>query len=237
MTDVYLINTIFNDVLKFPWPVLLEKESLCLWYSLDSVLDNFDIDDTVVSESQCRPYTTFNVIAMLDDDNPINVSVDDHSFVDLQTLRNLHAKHCNVMDDNLHTTINQFVINHLPWFVSKHLNNLKLVTVFDVNDFAESLNSLERINKYWLFRYKIVTIKQQGDETKIKQDDVVNNDKSLLENKNINNTLIESLKNNLELQFKQLNSYPEYDRLRALHSFIHLIKGSVGLLELMLHWN
>nr|AXS01044.1 ORF025 [Spodoptera frugiperda granulovirus] len=228
MTDAYLINTIFNDILKFPWPVLLEVESLRLWYSLDSVLENFDINADV-SESQCRPYTSFNVIAMLDDDNPIDLSVDDHSFVDLQTLRSLHAKQCTVMDDNLHTIIDQFVVNHLPWFVSKHLNNLKLITVFDVNDFAECLQSLEMINKYWLFRYKIVTIKQQVNE--IKQED-----KEEKESFN-NNTIIDSLKNNLELQFKQLTTYPEHDRLRTLHSFIHLIKGTVGLLEQMLQWN
>ena len=231
MSEAYLLNTIFNDFLKFSWPVMLEVETLRLWYSLNSVLENFDVHP--VAESECRRYASFKVTSILEDHVSVDVDVSEHLFVDYHTLQHLHSKLCDVMDKNLHATIDQFTTDHLPRFLVQHLSNLRLITIFDVSDFAETLHTLEMVHKYWLFRYKVVTMKkEEGKEESVEENS--QNDNNNACNK-IN--LIDSLRNNLELQFQQLHNYPEYARLRTLNSFVQLAMGTVGLLEHLLDWN
>lgn len=228
MSKAYFINTTFNDFLKFSWPVLLEADTLRLWYSLDSVVDNFNVQP--VAESNCRPYSSFEVIAVLDDYEPTEIDASHHTFVDYHTLTYLHVQSCDVMDRNLRSIVEQFTTEHLPKVVSQHLSTLRLITIFDVADFAEMLHCLELVHKYWLFRYKIICMKknqeEEGDEIKDKVEDV--NDCILYSN---------SLINNLELQFKELKNYPEHARLQTLNAFIHLTTGTVGLLEHLLDWH
>ncbi|AQQ80298.1 ORF31 [Betabaculovirus altermyunipunctae] len=245
MPEAYLINTLFNDILKFPWPVMLEVDSLRLWYSISSVADQFDVRP--VPQELLKPYDYFTSVAVLDDENPFESDVNTHSFIDYNTLHRLHVNHCDVMDSNLHTIIDLFVYDHLPKFVSRHLANLRLITLFDVSDFADALRRLEMTNKYWLFRYKIVTTfnskttgkpEEEGAASAQGEEGVSVNETTTNNNNNSQfNVYIDSLKNNVELQFKQLHNYPEDARLCTLHAFVQLTTGTVGLLERLLDWN
>lgn len=247
MSEAYLISTTFNDILKFYWPVVLEVETLRLWYSLTSVADNFDVKPTT-EEDECRSYDSFNIIAILDDDDndAHEEQIKNHSFIDYHTMRRLHVKHCDILDSNLHTLIDQFVNEHLPKLLSRHLSSLRLITIFDVSDFVEVLRSLEMIKKYWLFRYKIVTMKsliRDDDKNNNENEDDVQSDVQIKEKINkdtylLRIKLIDSLKDNLELQFKHLNTnYPKNATLHTTNSFVKLASGTVGLLEQLLNWN
>ncbi|AKR17494.1 hypothetical protein [Mocis latipes granulovirus] len=232
MSEVYLISTTFNDVLKFYWPVLLEKDTLRLWYSITSIFDNFDVKPTTNEVDQCRSYDSFNVTAIMEDceDGAEKDDIVDHTFIDYHDMRRLHVDHCDVLDSNLHTIIDQFVNSHLPKLLSRHLSNLRLITVFDITDFANVLSSLEMIKKYWLFRYKVVTMNTDV----VKNKDNISDDENIL----IKHTLIDSLKNNLELQFKHLTTiYPESASLHTTNAFVKLACGTVGLLEELLNFN
>lgn len=240
MSEAYLISTTFNDILKFSWPVVLEVETLRLWYSLTSIVENFDVKTT--TDAECRAYDSFNIIAVLEDDAVDEDYVKTHSFIDCHAMRHLHVQHCDILDSNLHTIIDQFVYDHLPKLMSRHLSSLKLITIFDVTDFVEVLRTLEMIKKYWLFRYKVVTMKSLNDtlncndnNNKIEEGEIK---KDVTDNNLLSLTLIDSLKNNLELQFKHLSTiYPENATIHTTNSFVKLASGTVGLLEQLLNWN
>lgn len=246
MSEAYLINTTFNDILKFTWPVILETDTLRLWYSLTSLLDNLDVTP-MHDSNECRAYDSFTIVGVLDEDVPFDVNYSQHIFIDYHTLKKLHSKHCNVSDNNLHTIIDLFVTVQLPKIVSDHLGSLRLITLFDVTDFAELLRDLEIMNKYWLFRYKLVTMtstptttteEKKYEEKATTSEETEQENSSLCNDNFISQHLhIDSLKNNLELQFKLLHKYPEFARLRTMHAFVQLATGTVGLLEHMLNWN
>ncbi|ACH69378.1 hypothetical protein D1Q00_gp026 [Trichoplusia ni granulovirus LBIV-12] len=236
MSEAYLICTTFNDILKFFWPVVLEVDTLRLWYSLTSIVENFDVKPT--TDSECRSFDSFKIVAVLEDDDDYDdVFIKDHSFIDYNAMRHLHVHHCDILDSNLHTIIDQFVYNHLPKLLSRHLSSLRLITIFDVTDFVQMLRSLEMIKKYWLFRYKVVTMKSL-EATQSNEEDYVESKKDVDNNNLLSVTLIDSLKTNLEIQFKHLNTvYPENATLHTTHAFVKLASGTVGLLEELLHWN
>lgn len=240
MSEAYLISTTFNDILKFSWPVVLEVETLRLWYSLTSIVENFDVKTT--TDAECRAYDFFNIIAVLEDDAIDEDYVKTHSFIDCHAMRHLHVQHCDILDSNLHAIIDQFVYDHLPKLMSRHLSSLKLITIFDVTDFVEVLRTLEMIKKYWLFRYKVVTMKSLNDTLNCNDNNNKNDEgeikKDVTDNNLLSLTLIDSLKNNLELQFKHLSTiYPENATIHTTNSFVKLASGTVGLLEQLLNWN
>lgn len=231
-----MICTTFNDILKFSWPVLLEVETLRLWYSVTSIVENFDVKPT--TDAECRSYDNFKIVAVLEDDEAADELIKDHTFIDYYAMRHLHVQHCDILDSNLHTIIDQFVNDHLPKLLSRHLSSLRLITIFDVTDFVDVLRSLEMQKKYWLFRYKVVTMKPFEAKEDSNQEDSVEIKEDVNDNSLICVTLIDSLKNNLELQFKHLNTiYPENATLHTTNAFVKLASGTVGLLEQLLQWN
>ena len=109
------------------------------------------------------------------------------------------------------------------------MNELKLITIFDVPDLYTLLSRHEKINKYWLFRYKIVTVKfKQNDKDGVKN--------AFIDLDETQTKLCNSLCDNLELQFTNLDKH-EKIKLKTVTSFTSLIKGSVGILEHLLEWN
>ncbi|AKN80782.1 hypothetical protein [Diatraea saccharalis granulovirus] len=200
MSTVHLFKCEYNDIYKFVWPVLIEYDELNLWLDVSSFVELTGFDNKLTT----KKLSSFeNVI--LHDDNDDN---DSYQFCRVNVL------YASTNDDNYRTVIEQFVFQQLPSFLNQHLNELKLVSLFSIKDFYNMLIEADSIRKYWLLRFKVVTMKYEKEK----------------------NFKCDSLINNVNVQFTNLNSFEDIDKLHALLSFNKMLKGSVGLLEVLLGW-
>nr|ANY57547.1 PlxyGVORF28 protein [Plutella xylostella granulovirus] len=206
--DVYFLNVVYDDLYKFSWPVVVQMSNLKLWLDVSGLGDHFSV------ECETKSLNEFDVVNG-------EVEAANYKFCDSDDVKNLVFAD-DIVKINFDLALEQFLYTYLPNELMSHLENLKLTSLYDIPAFAKRCDVLDHFKKYWLFRFKIVTANYKGEEDE-------NNDKDKL-------MLINSLINNVELQFSQLKNYEGCIKMQATSAFVKLCKGSVSLLEILLGW-
>ncbi|AAQ21627.1 unknown [Cryptophlebia leucotreta granulovirus] len=230
---VHYFRCEYDDLYKFEWPVVLD-EQLNLWLDviclreigLTTNVDTrklFSFGNQITEHQLSIDTLNKKVIG-----ESLSTAVDEKSEFckanDLITLTNLH--------DNHKTVIKQFLYQQLPYYIDIHLNNIHLMSLFDVTDYWNFIEYNDKVRKYWLFRLKIVVMKFENEKHKPEDPDSKKGAES--ENQKL---LCEKIYENVKLQLSNLNTYKEVEKIHVMRSFLKLLKGSVGLLEILLQWN
>ena len=237
MSTVYGFICEYDDLYKFRWPVVLADARL--WLGVECLRDLYELPPSL-------PLKTMGEIGSLatwSDDIPAETL-----FCRADDLRRAVLTSF-VSNDNFHTVLEHYLFLYLPRYFSKLTDRLMLTTIFDIADFWELMEQEEFIKKYWLFRYKIVTMKHETETKKQQNDAELENDAELAPKnrsspknghefgiKN-NDDVISTIMKNIQVQFMEAKKYKEENKMIMLLNFNKLIKGSVGLLEYFLEWN
>ncbi|QOD39992.1 Maph29 [Matsumuraeses phaseoli granulovirus] len=259
---VHLFDCEYDDLYKFEWPVILEYNSLCLWVDVLCLKNNgFELPSNVrIKKLREFAPTTLHHRLIVDVDNKKMITQTDqidsdtinYEFCDVKTLQTINLEY---MNENYHTVLEQFIYQHLPYYLQIHINDLKLISLFNIQDYHDMYLYLENVRKYWLFRLKIIlnVNKKNCDNDKVEFGDEAEcstqNSKTVSSPNEIGfeselgvvsyedkQELCKSLINNINIQFKHLNNYKLIDKLHVLINFNKLLKGSVGMLEVLLEW-
>lgn len=167
-TQAYFIDSEYDDLYKFNWPVLIEKDSLCLWLDVNVLKTHFNN----FPDSVGKPITEFDIVKYIGDN--VNTQNKNYWFVTLKDLKNIKFID-TLLNINFELLLNQFILTQLPQFVNQHLNSLSLISLYDIKDFWEELKILEHYKKYWLFRYKIVVMRFENEKKLRNQQQEVSN--------------------------------------------------------------
>lgn len=208
----------YDDLVQFEWPAILDQDTLQIWLDI-SCLKN-------------KGFTFPNLHIK---------KIENFEYCEAHVLRSI-----NQNNDFYKTILEQFLFFKLPIYFNDRLNELKLISVFDITDFWNEQKNINSIRKYWLLRFKIVTMLYENKKTKSESELIPENFKSQNSEKNLalinhkdtynENNLVEDLINNVKLNFDNLQNYSK-NKIYGLLQFNKLLKGSVGLLEILLDWN
>lgn len=223
---MYLFRCEYDDIHKFEWLVLLDYQFNILLEV--SCLEQFGflLPNTIITTSiedlkniiVCDSYLNIETKTVESSFNNFNDKEKNYKFSEASVLQQVYLQKFN---EKFHTILDQFLYQQLPYYINVHINTLKLITIFDINNYWIKMQQLENSRKYWLLRFKVV-ISQNN----------------LSENKSENKfKLYNSIKDNVLINFSNLNSYKNMETLHVLINFDKLLKGSVGLLEVLLNWN
>ncbi|QBQ01581.1 PlxyGVORF28-like protein [Hyphantria cunea granulovirus] len=157
---VYFVDAHYNDLYKFEWPVLLDETSLELWLNVDCVQKYFPLDMEL-----------FELGANFGEITNANEQCPNIKHLKFSTVEKL--KHVNFEDPlvklNYDLMMEQFLTHQLPVQLHENRDFYKLITIFDVPFYSKLLQTLERFKKYWLFRFKIVTMRYEQEKTFVLQ--------------------------------------------------------------------
>jgi hypothetical protein len=155
-TEAYFIASVYDDLYKFDWPVLIERGTLCLWLDVSNLREHFG----GLLEEVGRDLTEFEVTKVVGGER---ADIEGCRFVRAHDLRNVKLQD-PVLNTNFELILNQFLWTQLPLFLNEHIDSLSLVSIFDIKDFWDELKLLEHFKKYWLFRYKIVVMRYENEK-------------------------------------------------------------------------
>nr|UYX49663.1 hypothetical protein Datr000030 [Darna trima granulovirus] len=216
---VHFFKCEYNDLDEFEWPVVLDDETLTLWSDV-SCLQNLNF--IIHNDVERKKFAT-GVLYTLHADVKLKQIVSDTELVDLSNYEFCNVKQLlkskSMYDDRFSTMLEQYFYYQLPHYLYFYLNDIKLICLFDIQNYRDILLDTNVIRKYWLFRFKIITCQYKGNK----------NNKDIL-------TVCDNLIDNIHTQFNRLNEYKEIDKIHAHINFNKLLKGSVGLMEILLQW-
>ncbi|ABC61158.1 unknown [Choristoneura occidentalis granulovirus] len=231
----------YNDLFQFEWPAILDRSTLHLWLGIDCLRNKgftFPINVPVKKFNNVTSHiiqSKNNVIVI----KQKKINLDDQ----LDFCKSTDLLLCNQDNDVYQTILEQFLFCHLPYYLNTHLNNLQLISLFDVSDYWNMLKNCDMVRKYWLFRLKIVTLTYEKTKNEVQTNlEVQNNLKTsnkltFTDIKTSNDVeTVETVINNVKMQFKLLQNYNSLDKVYVALNFNKLLKGSVGLLEVWLKW-
>lgn len=199
----------YNDLYKFKWPVLLDTQAR-LHFDIQCLVEIFN--DSVLSGDHTDQYHITQIISDEDDDDYDTTIL---KFCTYEQLKRIMWNDA-VINEKFLLVLNQYLLTQLPPVINRHMNELKLQSLFDVQDFWTHQKTFDQILKYWLFRYKIITMNKKDDD----------------------NEQINALINNVNVQFNELKNIQELSlKLHTYWSFTQLIIGTTGLLQTLLGWN
>nr|AHN92070.1 hypothetical protein AsGV031 [Agrotis segetum granulovirus] len=155
MPEAYILNTLYDDLYKFIWPVLIERGENNLWLDLVALKPYF--------KDICLKHNGKNKVefVILNDDQ--NVFSSDYFFVPVKSINTCFSDD-EIINTTFKTVLSQFLWCQLPPIIHKRLDDLKLVSIFDIADFWNKLKLLDHFQKYWLFRYKIVVMRYENEK-------------------------------------------------------------------------
>ncbi|AAP85662.1 ORF_25 [Adoxophyes orana granulovirus] len=233
---MYLLRCEYDDLEKFNWTVLIDPDSLSLWLDVVCLRDrgykicliNQPCKSNVESLTELNFNLDLKSKCICSEANELKSSdittlFETNEFYSVENLKSATLDKCN---DQYHTTLDQFLYYQLPYYIVQHLNNLKLISLFDIRDYWDMLLKTEIERKYWLFRLKMI---EMFDEQKVNA-----------ESKRIsahNKELAKKIIDNVLCNVIYLHKIDNIDKLYYNLNFNSLLKSSVGLVEILLQWN
>lgn len=157
-TEAYFVASVYDDLYKFDWPVLIERGAMCLWLDVSNVREHFG----GLVEDAGRAVSEFEVVRVVGAQRA-DLEGRDFWFVRAQDLRNVKLPDA-LINANFELVLSQFMWTQLPHFLNAHIESLDMVSIFDIKDFWDQLKLLEHFKKYWLFRYKIVVMRYENEK-------------------------------------------------------------------------
>ncbi|AIS92030.1 hypothetical protein [Erinnyis ello granulovirus] len=235
---MYYFECVYDDLCEFEWCVLLSRDTLQLWLDVTCLKSKGFVipDDLPVNkyEENVTSYTLNDSLEVIEQE--ISLADKNLHFCTSTQLLNL-----NSTDDYYVTVLYQFLYHHLPKHLSVFLNNLRLLHLYDIEDYWNAYKSFDTIRKYWLFRWRIICVMYEQNNTNNEND--VNDSKSLATlqaNKlgfiSCDKNLVTTLNENVKQQFVYMNECNDVNKLHIMLHFNKLLVGTVGLLEVMINW-
>ncbi|AER41463.1 hypothetical protein [Epinotia aporema granulovirus] len=207
--DGCLIIHEYNDLYKFKWPVMLDTQAR-LYFDIKCLVEIFN--DSVLSCNHTNQYNITQTIG--NDDNTYDTTK--LKFCTYDQLKQILWNDA-IISEKFLLVLNQYLLTQLPPVINQHLDKLKLQSLFDVQDFWTHQKTFDQMLKYWLFRYKIITMNKKDNDGKEHVDVLINN---------------------LNLQFNELKNIKDPSfKLHTYWSFTQLLIGTTGLLQILLGWN
>ncbi|AAM70227.1 hypothetical protein [Phthorimaea operculella granulovirus] len=216
--DVHFFRCEYDDLHKFEWPVLLVDN--LIWLDVNCLRkQNFDLPENLTTQ---KFDSGLEHIVSLDQEKlkiyTQQTSLTDYNFCKYQTL---HA----ALHHDYHMILEQFMFQHLPYYLSTH--PLKLISIFDIDEYWQQLKCIENKRKYFLFRMKIVTVQFEHWKREKKSNSLFTPEKC---------KIINSLVDNINLNLANLPNDGRLDKIYVLINFNRMLRGSIGILESLLDW-
>ncbi|UXX41834.1 hypothetical protein [Psilogramma increta granulovirus] len=241
---MYYFQCRYDDLCEFEWSVLLSRNTLQLWLDV-SCLRSKGFDITIAD--CCTSFSPVNIqnVSQCKMENNCCVVLKDVNLTNMnyEFYTTDHLLSINSSNDYYVTVLHQFLYYQLPKQLQMYLNHIKLVSLYDIKDYWNTVYKFNNVRKYWLLRWKIMCVmyKQTKNENELNHDksfdDVESKKLEFMSCHNSTKKFVESLNENIKQQFDYMNQcVDDTTKLYVMYNFNKLLMGSVGLLELMVNW-
>lgn len=145
----HLIGVTYDDVHKFEWCAVLERETGSLWLDAVGVCDAFGLPPDALGPAQSLvDFDIARTVGACTDEDQLRLCPADAV---------LNARLPDpVVNANYRLVVHRYLYHQLPMTINTHLGVLGLKSLYDVKQFEDRRAYLAHMLKYWLFRYKVL---------------------------------------------------------------------------------